>query len=38
MVALNIQKVVGIVMSIDRMKCLVGIAENVVKLMILIYL
>lgn len=38
MVAPNILKVVEIVMSIDRMKCLVGIVENVVKLMILIYL
>lgn len=36
MVAPNILKVVGIDMSIDKMKCLVGIVENVVRLMILI--
>ena len=38
MVALNIKKVVEIVMSIDRMKCLVGIAPYARKQMILIYL
>lgn len=38
MVVPNTRKVVDIVMSTDRMKCLVGIVENVVKLMILIYL
>lgn len=38
MVALNIQKAVGIAMSIDRMKCLAGIAPYARKQMILIYL
>ena len=38
MVALNIQKAVGIAMSIGKMKCLVGIALHARKQMILIYL
>ena len=37
MVVPNTRKVVDIVTSIDRMKCLVGIVENVVRLMILVY-
>mgnify|MGYP004650637869 CR=1 FL=1 len=36
MVAPNILKVVDIVTSIGKMKCLVGIVENAVRLMILI--